>query len=97
MTNTERRKFIKNCGTDFISSLCECIRNLLKANVPVSARQLETLRRHKQLLRKLSLRKTSMKVRRRILQRGGFVGFLIGPLITAITQLLASAVTSRHQ
>jgi hypothetical protein len=92
----ERKKFIKLCGKDFIECLCECIKNLLKGNVPLKQKQLQCLRRHRHSLRKLALKKTSLSSRKRILQSGGFLQFLIGPLISGISQLLSSAISQNR-
>lgn len=91
MSKKDRKLFIKSCGKDFIYCLCECIRNLLKGNVPLNRKQLKSLCHHKQSLRKLSLKKTSLAGRKRILQKGGFLGSLIGPLINGISYLVSSA------
>jgi hypothetical protein len=90
MSNKDRRKFIKTCSKDFIYCLCECIKNLLKGNVPLNRKQLTSLAHHKQSLRKLALKKTSLSGRKRILQKGGFLGALIGPLINGISYLVSS-------
>ena len=46
----------------------------------MSLTQKAKLRRHKHNLRKLSLKRTSVKQRKKILQRGGFPGALITPI-----------------
>ena len=66
------------CSNDLICSLSECCHNILKGNVhPTSAQKAKNLRRYKQNLRKLSLKKASVKQRKKILQLGGFLGTLI--------------------
>lgn len=92
MSNKDRKQFIKSCGKDFIYCLCECIKNLLKGNVPLTQKQLKSLCRHKQSLRKLSLKRTSLVTRKRILQKGGFLGALISPLLNGLSYLVSSAV-----
>jgi hypothetical protein len=95
MSNKERKKFIKSCGKDFIECICECVKNVLKGNVPLKQKQLQCLRRHRQSLRKLTLKKTSLTSRKRILQTGGFLQYLIGPVVSAVTQLLSNAIGLR--
>ena len=94
MSNKERKKYINLCGKDFIDCICECVKNLLKGNVPLNQKQLKSLRRHKQSLRKLALKKTSFAARKRILQKGGFLGFLLKPLATGIGYLLSNVLGS---
>jgi hypothetical protein len=95
MSNRERKKFIKSCGKDFIECICECVKNVLKGNVPLKQKQLQCLRRHRQSLRKLALKKTSLASRKRILQSGGFLQYLIGPVVSAVSQLLSNAIGLR--
>jgi hypothetical protein len=49
---------------------------------------LKTLARHKQTLRKLALKKTSLVSRRKILQKGGFIQLLLPTLISGLGSLL---------
>ena len=96
MTTAQRKQFVKHCDKEFITSLSECIKNIVNGNVKLNHRQLQSLRRHKQSLRKLSLKKTSTKVRRKILQKGGFLSYLIAPIVAGIGQFLANASEARH-
>jgi len=91
-----RKKFIKCCSSSFISHLCEALRNLLKGNVPISHGHLKSLNRHKQLLRKLTLKRTSLTNRKQILQRGGFLGFLLKPLIAGLASLIGGFIGNRN-
>ena len=93
----ERKKFIKTCGGKFIHELCECIKNLLKGNVPVKLAHLNCLQRHKQSLRALSQKKTSLSARKKILQKGGFLGILLKPLIGGLVSLLTSFLSRNDQ
>ena len=84
-----RRKYLKTCSGPVIDCLCECIKNLLKGRVSVKAKQLKALRRYRRFLRKVALKKTSQHERRRIIQKGGFLGALLPALISGISGLLA--------
>ena len=70
----KRRHIIRKLDNDLICSLSECCHNVLKGNVPLTPAQKVKLRRHKQNLRKLSTNNTSIKAKKKILQRGGFLG-----------------------
>jgi hypothetical protein len=84
--------FIKTCNGPFVDCVCECIRNLLKGRVPFKSKQLRFLRRYKQLIRRLSLKKTPRGEHRRILQTGGLFPAILPPLISGIASLLTPAV-----
>jgi hypothetical protein len=93
MSAKERKMYIKTCGKDFIHCICECIKNLLKGNVPLNQRHLKSLRQHKQSLRRLALKNASLTARKRILQKGGFLGALLQPLVTGISYLLSNVLS----
>ena len=83
----KKRSDIRKCSNDLISSLLECCHNILKGNVPLTWTQKVKLHRHQHNLRKLSLKKTSIKQRKKILQRGGFLGALITPILSELGSL----------
>ena len=79
---------LKGASPDLIRTLCECSLNILKGNVRLSAAQKKQLSRHKQNLRLLAKKSTSMKRRKRILQTGGFIGALLKPVLGVLGGLL---------
>lgn len=85
-----KRKFLKNCASKNIKSICECVLNLLKGNIPINKKQKNKLAPFKRSLRKLANKKTPLYRKRAVLvQRGGgFLGFLIPAAITALTALI---------
>ena len=88
LKRTKDNKFIKQCDQVMIHCLCECIKNLLKGHIPLKASQLNCLARHRRSLRTLSLKRTLLSKRIQILQKGGLLGALIGPLLGGLLQLL---------
>ena len=83
----KRRDIIKKYDNDLICSLSEYCHNVLKGNVPLTPAQKVKLRRHKHDLHKRSTKKTSIKARKKILQRGGFLGALITPILSVLGSL----------
>jgi hypothetical protein len=87
-----RKKLLRNhCSPDFIDCICECAKNVLKGNVPLSSTQKEALRRRKRILKHLSLKKTSRKKRKQLIQSGGFLGALLGPIISVLGNLFGGS------
>jgi len=80
----KRHKILKNADNGLIKAVGESAKNCLKGNVHLNRHQFRCLRKHKNALRKLANRKTSIKARKRIIQKGGFLGALLGPVIKAI-------------
>ena len=87
----KRRDIIRKCDNDLICSLSECCHNVLKGNVLLTPAQKVKLRRHKNNLRKLSNKKTSIKEKKKILQREGFLGALITPILIVLGSLFNGA------
>ena len=54
--------------------------------------QLKSLSRHKRSLRKLALKKTAISKRKQILQKGGFLGLLIEPLVSSLSSMIGDLI-----
>jgi hypothetical protein len=89
LSEKNRRACVEKCDRGFLDCLSECAKNVIKGNVPMNDRQLKSLRREKKNLRQLSLKKTSLKKKRKILQKGGFLGALIPPILSVLGGLIA--------
>jgi hypothetical protein len=80
----KRKHILQRADKGFYRAIGESASNCLKGNVPLNRAQFRCLKRHKTTLRKLASKKTSIKARKRILQKGGFLGALFGPILKAI-------------
>jgi len=78
-----KRDFVRKCDKELLDCVSECAKNVIKGNVPLTARQKEKLRRCREDLRELSVKKTALRRKRRILQKGGFLGALL-PLVLGV-------------
>ena len=83
-----RNTFVKKCDMEFIDCVSECAKNIIKGNVPLNPAQLRRLCRERSNVRVLALKKTSLKKKRRILQKGGFLGALLPPFLGVLSSLL---------
>ena len=83
-----RKKFFKSCSKECVFSGCECIGNLLNANLKIKPSHLKKLSRHKKTLRTLAAKSTSLVKRKRLLQGGGFLSTLLPIIIPAVANLL---------
>ena len=75
-----KRTVIQQADNQFMNCLCECGKNVLESNVPLTSRQLRVLRPYKNHLRELVSKKVGIKRKKIILQKGGFIGALLKPL-----------------
>jgi len=89
-----KRDYVKKCDTELVHCLSECAKNLLFGTVPLTEHQFKRLRSQKKNLRALSLKKTSLKKKRKLLQRGGFIGLLIRPILSLLGGLLSGSDAS---
>ena len=81
----------KHCSPEFIKCICECAKNILLGNVALSPTHKRQLKRHKRLLRKLVLKKTGLKNKKKIMvQSGGFLGALLGPNVKVLGGLFGA-------
>src|SRR5258706_6535635 len=88
MSGREQNKFLKTCSSDFICSICEVIKNILNGNVKLPKRHLSSLCHRKRSLRKLASKATGITAKKRLLQRGGFLGALLTPILSLLGGLL---------
>jgi len=90
-TTRKRRQLLhKHCDDDFVCCIVECVRNLLKGNVPLNSHQKKRLQPKKKVLRQLILKKTSQRKRRQLVQSGGFLGALLGPIVSVLGSLFGN-------
>lgn len=82
------KALIKTADKDLVHTLCECGLNVLKGNVPLTANQKRRLSRHKGTLRALVRKGQSEKKRKALLQKGGFLGALLSPVLGFLSSLL---------
>jgi len=88
MGDKARKEYVRKCDRKFVDCVSECAKNIIKGNVPLSDRQMTRLRRKRQDLRALSKKKTSVRAKRKILQKGGFLTALLPPVLGVLGSLL---------
>ena len=79
-----KREYVRKCDKEFVDCVSECAKNVIKGNVPLTDRQKTTLRRKRNDIRALSLKKTSLRKKRKILQKGGFLTALLAPVLSIL-------------
>jgi len=73
----------------FIDCVSECAKNVLKGNVPLTNAHMSKLRPRRQDLRALSVKKTSLaKKRKIIIEMGGFISSPLAPALSVLSGLL---------
>lgn len=83
---------IKGSDPGLMTCLCECAKNILNGNVPLTASQKAKLRSHKTGLRTLANKSVSPARKRRVLQQGGFLGALLAPIAASVLGPIVSGI-----
>lgn len=91
VSSTQRKALLKNATPDQIKAICEICDNTLKGNLPVNVNK---IKKYKCAIRKLADKKIGLKAKKKILvnQSGGFLQYLIKPLISFVGGLIGKAI-----
>lgn len=84
------KRFVAKSNRAFIDAVSECACNILSGRVKLNPKQKKRLARHKVGLRHLTNKKVSLKKKRVIIQKGGFLPAFLGPIIGILGKLLLS-------
>lgn len=85
LNKNQRTALLRTADDKFIRCICECVVNTLKGNVPLEHREKEHLSKYKTTLRRIAAKQGNWKTKRKIvLQRGGFLPYIIGPILSAL-------------
>lgn len=71
------KKILKNANRDLIKAISEIALNMLNGVVPLTSGKKKQMHRHKNSMR-LITRRLNLGAKRKIVQRGGFIGSLLG-------------------
>jgi len=88
MGDRAKKEYVRKCEKEFLDCMSECAKNVIKGNIHLTSRQMTNQRRKKNDLRELSKRKTSLRTKHKILQKGGFLSALLPPILTVLGSLL---------
>ena len=97
-----KKSLIKRMGKETINNIAELILNILNGNIHVSEETKNKLRHFAKICRKFLDKKTNLKTKKNILinkgiiQKGGFLQFLIPAIITGITSIITSIINNNN-
>lgn len=92
-----RRKLLASADPEVINMLAQLAANILYGNVPLNKRQLNRLKRYRNLLRLLRHKQTSVAVKRKQLlrsQHGGFLPLILPIISSVVGGLIGKAISS---
>lgn len=82
---------VKNATKSQIFAICEIVLNILKGNLKLPDEQIQKLQKKKKLLRDL-IKRSSLKTKKHLIQKGGFLQFLIPSIITGLASIVSSLI-----
>lgn len=85
-----RRRILREGGRPLMRALREIAVNVLKGKLPLTAKQLTRLKKHKTRVRLVAKKSTSDQTRAKIAQKGGFLGALLTPLLSGLVSTIVS-------
>lgn len=89
-TPAQRKAILKAADEALVTTICECILNVLKETVPVSKPAKRKLLAHKKSLIALAEKSTPLRKKKKILvqQGGNFLGLLLPPVLRVLSSIL---------
>ena len=92
--NKLRKAIVLNSNKDQIYSVCECILNVSNGNIKLNQEDFLRLKKYKKIFRSLLSKRSGLREKKKILiQRGGFLQFLIPAVISGISSIVAAAIS----
>ena len=90
-----RTQMLKNADIDFLICIIECINNVLRGRINIKESQRNKLKKHAEVLRKLSKVRSKRLVRQKLIQTGSglsIIPLILGPVISAAAGLLSEII-----
>ena len=89
-----RKSVIYGANNDLVYCICECIQNVLKANVPIPYKTIKELKPYRNTLEKIINKRTSVQKKKKLLnQNGGFLPILLAPLLGIVGSLVGDVIS----
>ena len=89
-TPKARQRFVCEGKREVVDCISECCANVLKGRVPLTPRQKSHLCKHRDALRLVANKKLGLKKKTEIIQKGGFLGSLLVPVMALLGSFLLS-------
>ena len=84
-----KKELLRHIPDHSVEAICQCASDLLLKRLPLNKKGCQKLQPHKRQILELLQRDKSVGQRRRILQRGGFVGALVTALMSAVPAIVS--------
>lgn len=89
----QRKTAIKYASKEAILALVECCINVLHGTIELPEHNRKRLKKHRVIIRNLSRESPLSKRRKILVQKGGFLPFLLAPLLSIVSSVAGSAIS----
>jgi hypothetical protein len=92
-----RKAILQNSNKELLDAITECILNVLNGNIHIDEKFKEKLKPHSKLLRKIIETKNLKKKRALLVQKGGFLQYLIPALVSGVATIISSVISKKDK
>ena len=89
------KRFLKQPDPHLLKAISECSKNILAGNINLTEEEFNKLKKYRSHLRHLTNKKTSLKKKRELIQKGGFLQALIAPLIGLLGSVISGVIAKK--
>ena len=75
-----RNQMVQTATTELVFALVDLAKMIMKGDITLTPRQLSKVKQHKTNFQKLVNSKTGLKAKKNVMQTGGFLPALLGPI-----------------
>ena len=83
---------VRSAKPDFLCCISDICHNILKDKVKLTAKEKKKLSTYKHQIRKIANKSTTNKSKRVLIQKGGFLGAILAPLIGSLLGPIAKTL-----
>lgn len=88
-----RKAILLHADKKLINAVCEIVYNVLKNNINISDKEKAQLVKNRHFLRKLCEKSSFSHKKKILVQKGGFLQYLIPAVIGGIAQIISSVIS----
>ena len=96
-TPKKRKEIIANAKRPLLDAFMECAINILGGIVSLTPEQHKKLNRYRESIRTISKKRISLREKKKIIQKGGFVQAILGAVLPYIASLIGKAIAKRSK
>lgn len=98
MNKKQREYFSKFLSSDQVKYCCEMCYAIQNLNFPINKKKIRSkLKRYKTSFKLISNPRTNLTTKKKILQRGGFLGFLLSNILSSVVPLILDHIKNKNE